>query len=118
MSISKFTTKVIGDKRRYREYKARTAQLPANYRQTVEALERYLFLFGPGEGDSVQAMLDDLAELFEQSAANSTPIRDVVGTDPVEFAETFLRNYPQGSWIVRERDRLTATVDRTASDEH
>jgi DNA-binding ferritin-like protein (Dps family) len=63
-------------------------------------------------------MLDDLAELFEQSAANGTPIRDVVGTDPVEFAETFLRNYPQGSWIARERERLTTAVDRAASGGH
>ena len=32
MSISGFTSKVIGDKRRWREYKARTRQLPENYR--------------------------------------------------------------------------------------
>ena len=30
MSISKLTSKVVGDKRRYREYKARTARLPAS----------------------------------------------------------------------------------------
>ena len=29
MSISKLTSKVVDDKRRYREYKARTARLPA-----------------------------------------------------------------------------------------
>ncbi len=116
MSISKFATAVIGDKRRYRQYKTRIAQLPANYRDAIDALERYLFVFGPGKGDSVQAMLDDLADLFEQSAANATPIREVVGADPVEFAEAFARNYPDGSWIARERDRLTAAIDRAAGD--
>jgi len=33
MAISKFTSKVIGDKRRWRQYKARTRQLPENYRR-------------------------------------------------------------------------------------
>jgi DNA-binding ferritin-like protein (Dps family) len=116
MSISKFTSRMIGDKRRYRQYKARTAQLPEGYRAAVDALERYLFVFGPGEGDSIQAMLDDLADLFEQSAATGTPIREVVGRDPVEFVDTFLRNYPEGGWITRERERLAAAINRAAGD--
>ncbi|MGZ5384481.1 MAG: DUF1048 domain-containing protein, partial [Acidimicrobiia bacterium] len=61
MSISKFTSKVIGDKRRWRQYKARTRQLPANYRTAVEALERYLMYFGPADGDSAASMFEDLA---------------------------------------------------------
>jgi DNA-binding ferritin-like protein (Dps family) len=38
-------------------------------------------------------------------------VRDVVGGDPVEFAEAFLSNYPAGSWITRERDRLTRAIE-------
>lgn len=107
--------KVLSDKRRYRQYKARTAQLPAPYRATVDGLEQYLLFFGPsGQADSLQSMLDDLAELFEQSAADATPIRAIVGQDPVEFAEQFLRNYPGGSWVDKERERLTQAVDRAA----
>ncbi|XKK39071.1 DUF1048 domain-containing protein [Nocardiopsis sp. ARC36] len=34
------------DKKRYRQYKARTKQLPENYRTAVEALDRYLMYFG------------------------------------------------------------------------
>ena len=116
MSISKLTPKVVGDKRRYREYKARTARLPASYRTAVDALERYLMWFGPGEAESVQSMLDDLADLFEQSAASGTPVRAVVGQDPVEFAEAFLRNYPEGGWITKERERLTDAINRAAGD--
>ena len=44
-------------------------------------------------------MFDDLADLFEQSAASDTPVREIVGEDPVEFVEAFLRNYPEGGWI-------------------
>ena len=40
--FSEFINKVVGDKRRWRAYKARTRALPDNYRATVEALERYL----------------------------------------------------------------------------
>ena len=62
-------------------------------------------------------MLEDLVDLFEQSAASGTPVREVVGADPVEFAEAFLRNYPQGQWIVRERDRLTSAIERATRED-
>ena len=104
-------------KRRYRQYKARKEQLPANYHTAIDALERYMEFFGPGKGDGLLSMLEDLADLFEQSAANGTPIREVVGEDPVEFAETFLRNYPEGQWISRERERLTNAIDGVAGNE-
>ena len=110
-------SRLIGDKRRWRQYKARTAQLPPSYRTTVEALERYLMCFGPGDGASAASMFEDLADLFEQSAAAGTPVRDIVGEDPVEFAETFLANYPEGSWISRERVRLTSAVERAAAED-
>ncbi|HEY2055799.1 MAG TPA: DUF1048 domain-containing protein [Solirubrobacterales bacterium] len=106
----------IDQKRRYRQCKARAAQLPTSYREAIEALERYMNYFGPGTGEGVVSMLEDLLDLFEESAANQTPIRDVVGEDPVEFAETFLRNYPESSWIGRERERLTTAIARAAAD--
>ena len=112
MSISKFTSKVIGDKRRWREYKARTRQLPENYRTAIDALERYLMYFGPADGDSAASMFEDLADLFEQSAANGTPIREVVGEDPVEFADAFVQNYSRGGWVSRERERLVNAIAR------
>ena len=104
-------------KRRYRQYKARTEQLPANYHTAIDALERYMEFFGPGTGDSLLSMLEDLADLFEQSAANGTPVRAVVGEDPVEFAEAFLRNYPEGQWISRERERLINGIARAAGED-
>src|SRR6266536_3066622 len=58
-----------------------------------------------------------LAGRLEQSAANGTPIREIVGEDPVEFIEAFVRNYPKGQWIIRERERLTTAIDRAAGDE-
>jgi DNA-binding ferritin-like protein (Dps family) len=113
--FSKFVAKVVGEKGQWREYKARTRQLPVNYRMALEALERYLNYFGTGGGGT--AMYADLIDLFEQSAADGTPIRRIVGEDPVEFIESFVRNYPKGQWIIRERERLTNAIDRAAGEE-
>ncbi|WP_371786247.1 DUF1048 domain-containing protein [Streptosporangium subroseum] len=111
---------VIGpleDKKRWRQYKARVRELPENYRTAVEALERYLMHFGPsGQADSLLEMVEDLADLFEQSAADGIPVREVVGQDPAEFAEAFLANYPGGSWIRRERERLSNAIDGVTGD--
>lgn len=107
----------IEQKRRYRAYRARMEQLPASYRTAVAALERYFnHLGGLGDADSIMSMLDDLGDLFEQGAADGTPIREIVGEDPVEFAEAFLRNYPAGQWITRERERLTRSIERAAGE--
>jgi DNA-binding ferritin-like protein (Dps family) len=108
----------LEQKKRYRQYKARTKQLPANYRTAIDALDRYLMYFGSiTRGDTLVSMLEDLADLFEQSAADGTPIREIVGEDPVEFAETFLQNYSEGQWINKERERLTKAIDRAAAED-
>ena len=111
-------SKMIAEKRRYRQYKARAKRLPASYHTSIDALERYLTYFGAiTKGDILMSMLEDLADLLEQSAANGTPIRAVVGEDPVEFAEAFLQNYSEGQWINMERERLTNAIDRAAGGE-
>lgn len=99
----------LGEKRRWRQYKMRVKALPGDYREAVEAFERYLMM-GGGAGGGV-TMFTDLVDLFEQSAADGTPIRDVVGADPVEFIETFAQNYRDESWIVKERARLTRVIE-------
>lgn len=109
----------LEQKKQYRDYKARVKDLPPTYRTTVEALERYLmYAGGVSKGDVLVRMLDDLATLFEQSAAGGIPIRDVVGEDPVEFVEAFVANYSDGQWIAKERARLTDTIERAERAQH
>jgi hypothetical protein len=67
-------------------------------------------------GGGGSAIYGDLIDLFEQSAANRTPIRQIVGEDPVEFIETFVLNYPKGQWIIRERERLISAIERAAGE--
>ena len=110
-----FISKVIGPKRRWRAYKARVKQLPENYRAAVDAIEKYLMHFVPTDGDSVMAEFEDLADLFERAAADRTPIREVVGDDPVEFVEAFAQNYTKGGYVPdRARERLIGAIERAA----
>lgn len=105
----------LEQKKEYRDYKARVRALPDNYRQAVEALDRYfMYCGGIVQGDVLVKMCDDLATLFEEAAANDTPIRDIVGDDPVSFAQTFLANYTDGGWQRKERARLVEGIDRAA----
>ncbi len=112
-----FLAKVIGPKRAWRRYKARKAQLPSNYRTAIDAVEHYLMYAGGGDGAGWETVFEDLVDLFEQSAAHGTPIREIVGDNPVEFVEVFIQNYPAGGWIRRERERLTSAIDRASNAE-
>ncbi|MFO0749746.1 MAG: DUF1048 domain-containing protein [Myxococcota bacterium] len=116
MSISKLVSKVVGEKARWRRYKAQTRKLPPSYRTAVEGIERYLMYAGGGDGAGATTMLEDLLELFEQSAASGTPVVAVVGDDPVEFVEAFVRNYPAGQWRLKEQERLRRAIARAAGE--
>ncbi|MEV5894941.1 DUF1048 domain-containing protein [Nonomuraea fuscirosea] len=107
----------LEEKKRWRHYKARVKGLPDNYRTAVEAMERYLMHFGPADGAGAMTMYEDLMELFERSAADGTPIRDIFGDDPVEFVEAFMANYPLGQYRTRERNRFTSAIERAAQDD-
>lgn len=109
----------IEDKRHWRRYRARAQQLPGGYRVAVDALERYFLATGsPSTGEVLLRMVDDLADLLERAAADGTPIRDLVGDDPVDFADTFLANYATERWTsAKERERLTGAIDRAAAEQ-
>jgi len=105
----------ITDKRRYWAYRERMKALPEGYREAGRALERYLMYAGNiTKGDVAVRMLEGLADLLEQSVADATPVRAIVGADPVEFVEEFLANYDDASWITRERDLLRRSIDAAA----
>ena len=69
------------------------------------------------KGDTLVRMLEDLADLFEQAAADQTPIRTIVGEDPVEFATEFLANYAEDAWVSKERKRLNETITRAEKED-
>ncbi len=103
----------LADKKAYRQYKARIAALPEPYKTAANAFERY-FMYNGGitDGDPavMMTMLNDFADLWERAAADETPVADIVGDDPVEFAEAFAAAYSGKRWIDKERSRLTDTI--------
>ena len=104
----------LDDKKAYRQYKARIAALPEPYGTAAKAFERY-FMYNGGitDGDSAVmiTMLNDSADLWERAAVDGTPVEDIVGDDPVEFAETYAESYGGKRWIDKERARLVQAFD-------
>ncbi|MEU5403248.1 DUF1048 domain-containing protein [Streptomyces sp. NPDC005963] len=112
-----FIAKVIGPKKRWWAYKARVKELPEGHRTAVEAIERYLMHFVPSDGDSSISMFEDLADLFDQGVADGTSIREIVGEDPVEFADAFVQNYSEGGYVpAKARKRLTDDIARAEGE--
>ncbi len=102
----------LEQKRQYKQDKARIEALPEPYRTAAKAMHRYLMYSGGiTDGDTATTMFRDLADLWERAAADETPLRDIVGHDPVDFAETFAAAYTGARWIDKERARLVKAVD-------
>jgi DNA-binding ferritin-like protein (Dps family) len=101
----------LEQKKQYRQFKARLEALPEPYGTAAKALHRYFLQYaGVTDGDTIVTMLGDLVELWERAAADGTPVRVIVGEDPVEFAETFAQAYSGTHWIDKERARLTKAI--------
>jgi DNA-binding ferritin-like protein (Dps family) len=104
----------LEQKKQYRRDKARMEALPEPYRTAAKAFARYFLYYGGlTDGDTLVTMLGDLTDLWERAALDGTPVRAIVGDDPVEFAESFAQSYAGTRWIDKERARLTAAIDAT-----
>jgi DNA-binding ferritin-like protein (Dps family) len=102
----------LEQKKQYKVYKARVEALPEPYLATAKAIERYLMVSaGVTDGDTLVTMFGDLADLWERAAADQTPVRAIVGDDPVEFAEAFAQAYIGTRWIDKERARLAKSIE-------
>lgn len=101
----------LEQKRQYRAYQARLDALPEPYLSAGKALNRY-FMYNSGvtDGETAVTMLGDFIDLWERAATDATPIRDIVGENPVEFADAFAEAYVGKRWIDKERARLTRAV--------
>ncbi|GAA2226989.1 DUF1048 domain-containing protein [Herbiconiux moechotypicola] len=107
-----FLTGSLEQKKQYRQAMARMESLPAPYRDSAKALHRY-FMYAGGltDGDVLVTMVVDHVDLWERAAVDGTPVHEIVGDDPAEFAETFVRSYAGSQWIDKERARLVAAIE-------
>ena len=119
--VSKWIETLTGSleqKKQYKQDKARIDALPEPYGTAAKAMHRYLMYYGGvTDGDTLITMFGDLADLFERAAADGTPLREIVGDDPVEFAETFAQAYSGRQWIDKERARLIKAIQDAEREE-
>ncbi len=102
----------LDQKKRYKQYRVRVDALPEPYRTVAKALQRYFMYYGGiVDGETVLQMWADFVDMWERAAADRTPIRDIVGENPVEFAETFAQSYAGKHWIDKERARLLKAIE-------
>ena len=107
----------LEQKKEYKRYRARIEALPEPYGTVAKALQRYFMVYGGvTDGETIVKMLGDFADLWERAAADGTPVRAIVGDDPVEFAETFVQAYSGKQWIDKERNRLRTAIDAATGD--
>lgn len=103
----------LEQKRRYKATVARIDGLNEPYRTAANAVQRYLmYSAGTLDGDTLVTMFGDLADLWERAATDGSRVRDIVGNDPVEFADAFAQAYSGRQWIDKERRRLVDTLEQ------
>ena len=76
-----------------------------------------MYYGGVTDGETSVKMFGDFADLWERAAADGTPVRAIVGDDPVEFAEAFAQAYTGKHWIDKERARLTKAIEDAEREE-
>ena len=109
----------LEQKKQYKQYRARIEALPEPYGTAAQAFHRYFMYYGGiTDGDTLLKMFGDFADLWERAAADGMPLREIVGDDPVEFAETFAQAYSGKRWIDKERARLTKAIEDAERGQH
>ncbi len=102
----------LEQKKQYKQDRVRIEDLPEPYATAAQAMHRYVMYYGSiTDGDTLVTIFGDLADLWERAAVDETPVRAIVGDDPVEFAESFVQAYTGKQWIDKERARLTKAID-------
>ena len=89
--MSNFWSKVVGEKKEWRSMEARAAALPRDHRILYGEIKHYLFKFTSGDGMDTLAVLKEILDLFETSAAEGKDALAVTGDDVAAFCDQRLR---------------------------
>lgn len=88
----------LDEKRVYRVFMKRVNALPSDYRYAFKRIQRYLYNFG-----AEMVVLTQLAELFEESAAQGKPVLDVIGSDVAAFCDELIQACAKSDETAKER---------------
>ena len=104
----------LEQKKQYRQYKTRMEALPEPYRRGGDGACTGTSCTTAAPSwmrEASLTMMGDFVDLWERAAADGTPVRAIVGDDPVEFADAFVQAYTGKRWIDKERARLTKAIE-------
>ncbi len=104
----KWFKKYREEKRAYRAYKKRVTALPTEYRRVMEGIQTYLWNFANGSG--MMDILINVLEMFENAVEDKLDVHDVVGDDLAEFADNLLSEFPEETWMEKQRNALRKTL--------
>jgi len=96
--------KLRQDKKECRVYRKRIAALPPDFKQAMLALEKYLWNWAKGAG--MMGLLYSILDMFEAAVADGTPLSAVIGDDIATFADNLLNEYPEETWMDKQRQKL------------
>lgn len=85
--MTNFVTRILGDKKEWKAMEARANLLPRDYRIVYGEMKSYLWRFTSGDGMDIVALLKNVLELFETSAAQGKSVLDVTGDDVAAFCD-------------------------------
>lgn len=103
-----FISTMIQDKKRYKQFLKDVNALPAPYAQTLIALQKYLWNFA--RSGSMIDPLEEILNMFQEYAAGNVPVQQIVGSDPVIFAESIMAQYPEVLWLIKYQNQLRQQV--------
>jgi len=75
----------------------------------MKAIESYMWNFAKGAG--VLELLKNILEMFENSVSDGLNVRDIVGNDIAAFADSFLAEFPEETWIGKLRNKLRGSIE-------
>mgnify|MGYP005984508965 CR=1 FL=1 len=106
--------KLVGEKKQYRKVKKEMKELPKPYAETLEALEKYMWNFA--KTSKFMDVLEELLQIFQENAAEGVPVGNVIGDDPVTFADTIMAQYPDELWLITYQNHLRSQVKKVLSE--
>lgn len=112
--MSTFLSKIIGDKKDWKAMEARAGALPRDYQIVYGEMKSYMWRFTSGDGMDIVALLRDVLELFETSAARGRRVLEVTGEDIAAFCDARLPG--ASSYMDRWRASLNRDVARKLAD--
>lgn len=102
--MKNYIKELIESKKRYKEYKNAKEQLPTDYAKAMDALEKYMFNFAKGDG--FMEVIYQVLDLLVENSNDQVPLKQVIGEDPVAFADEIMAQYPDELWIVKMQNQL------------